>query len=204
MRRDINELIEEIHRLQQQLEHYWESLSEQFNYRIKGRKVLFDRAVAALHRQYRVGLLHYIIHAHPKHLLTAPVIYVMIIPIALIDLSITLYQQICFRAYGLPRVSRRDYIVIDRHRLSYLNALEKLNCVYCGYANGLIAYCTEIFARTEQYWCPIKHARRVRATHPRYAHFSEYGDAERYREQLLKLRDELKISPATEPLDAPR
>ncbi len=201
MRKDINELIAEIRHLQQQLEHYWEGLSEQFNYRLQGRKVQFDRAVAALHQQYRVGLLRYVLHARLKHLLTAPVIYAMIFPIALLDLSVTLYQHICFRAYGIDRVRRQDYIVIDRHRLGYLNALEKLNCVYCGYANGLIAYCTEIFARTEKYWCPIKHARRVRAVHSHYVNYSEYGDAERYREQLLKLRNELIATdkPDTQP-----
>ena len=46
---------------------------------------------------------------------------------------------------------RGQYIVIDRHRLKYLNAIEKLNCVYCGYGNGVIAYARDIAGRTEQY-----------------------------------------------------
>jgi hypothetical protein len=62
-----------------------------------------------------------------------------------------------------------------------LNALEKLNCVYCSYANGLIAYVREIAGRTEQYWCPIKHARRVIGAHPHYAQFQDYGDAAAFR-----------------------
>jgi hypothetical protein len=48
----------------------------------------------------------------------------------------------------------------------------------------LIGYVREIASRTEQYWCPIKHARRVIGTHSRYALFEDYGDAEGYRKWL--------------------
>ena len=63
---------------------------------------------------------------------------------------------------------RRDYFVFDRHHLAYLNAIEKLNCAYCSYANGLVAYVREIAGRTEQFWCPIKHARRAIGAHAHY------------------------------------
>jgi hypothetical protein len=109
----------------------------------------------------------------------------------LFDLSITLYQYICFSAYRVPRVRRRDYFVIDRYQLSYLNGIEKINCVYCGYGNGLMAYSREIVSRTEQYWCPIKHARRIRDAHARYERFAEYGDAMNYQAHLKHLRQEL-------------
>ena len=69
--------------------------------------------------------------------------------------------------------------------------LEKLNCAYCSYANCLIAYVREIAARTEQYWCPIKHARRVIGSHPRYLKFDDYGDAEGFRKHAAGLRAEL-------------
>ena len=42
---------------------------------------------------------------------------------------------------------------------------------------------TEIAARTEQYFCPIKHAHRLAQTHSRYGKFLPYGDARAYREQ---------------------
>jgi hypothetical protein len=88
-------------------------------------------------------------------------------------------------------VRREEYLVFDRHYLAYLNAIEKLNCAYCSYANGLIAYVREIAARTEQYWCPIKHARRVIDVHARYAMFDDYGDAEGYQQRLEGLRGAL-------------
>ena len=81
---------------------------------------------------------------------------------------------------------------IDRHRLAYLNGLEKLNCLYCSYANGVIAYVRDIAARTEQYWCPIRHARRVRHPHERYESFAAYGDAAGFRRTLPSQRAALK------------
>lgn len=62
-----------------------------------------------------------------------------------------------------------------------LNAIEKLGCIYCSYANGLLAYIAEIAARTEQHFCPIKHAQHVVRPHSLYTHFLPYGDARAYR-----------------------
>jgi len=111
-----------------------------------------------------------------------------LVPALFMDLSVTVFQQTCFRIYGIPRVKRRRYIVIDRHSLAYLNIIEKFNCMYCGYFNGLVAYVQEVAARTEQFWCPIKHARRLAAMHSRYGKFLEYGDAEGYRRHLEEVR----------------
>lgn len=112
---------------------------------------------------------------------TAPVIYSLIFPLLLLDLFVTIYQAICFPVYGIAKVRRHDYLIFDRYHLGYLNALEKLNCAYCSYANGLIAYVREIAGRTEQYWCPIKHARRVVGAHQYYAQFHDFGDATAFR-----------------------
>ena len=121
-------------------------------------------------------------------------IYSLIVPIALLDLWITAYQAICFRMYGIARVRRSGYIVIDRQHLAYLNGIEKLNCMYCGYANGVLAYVLEVAGRTEQFWCPIRHARRTRGSHAHYREFVDYGDAEGYKRELPVLRAELKRS----------
>lgn len=192
MNKELNELLDEISRLQGEVENRWEDMRQQFKYTIEGRKVRFEEEIQRLHARYKTRLIKYIISARPLSLLTAPVIYSMVIPIALLDAAITIYQHICFRAYGIPRVNRRDYIIIDRHQLNYLNIIEKFNCVYCGYGNGFMAYSQEIIARTEQYWCPIKHAQRVHGIHEHYKKFAEYGDAENYLKQLAALRKELK------------
>ncbi len=74
---------------------------------------------------------------------------------------------------------------------SYLNSIEKFNRVYCGYVNGLIAYAREIVPRTEQYWCPIKHARKVLDPHRRYARFADFGDSQELHERIQRMRESL-------------
>lgn len=160
----------------------------QFRYNLRRGKVVFERNVRRLHLQQRIPVWRYIRRAPIAVILSAPFIYGMIVPFAILDLTITLYQQICFRVYRIPLVRRSDYFVIDRHRLPYLNIVEKLNCVYCGYGNQVLEYAREIAGRTEQFWCPIKHAQRTRDPHPRTPQFFSYGDAASYRERLKDLR----------------
>lgn len=147
----------------------------------KGRAV-FEEEILRRHRELRKKLSRYILEAHPLGVLTAPVIYSLIFPLLLLDLFMTIFHAVCFPACGIARVRRADYFVFDRHHLGYLNGLEKLNCAYCSYATGLIAYAREIAGRTEQHWCPIKHARRAVGAHPYYAQFVDYGDAAAFRQ----------------------
>ncbi len=142
--------------------------------------------------QEKTPLWEYIKSAKAGYIITAPVIYAMIIPALVMDLFVTIYQAVCFPVYKIRKVKRGDYIVFDRHRLKYLNVLQKLNCLYCAYFNGLIAYVQEIASRTEQFWCPIRHARRVRNAHRRYWRFLRYGDGKDLKESWLKLRKELE------------
>jgi hypothetical protein len=112
----------------------------------------------------------------------------MIIPLLVTDLFITSYQVTCFPIYGIKKVKRGDYIIFDRQQLSYLNFIEKFHCTYCAYGTGMVAYISEIIAGTEQYFCPIKHARKVLSTHARYAHFLDFGEAENYEAKLEEYR----------------
>jgi hypothetical protein len=192
MQKDIEPIYQKIRELETQLEDYLAELREEFNYTLHNGKVKFDEVVRSGHRQLKVGLLAYIFNAKLAHVVTAPVIYALFFPLLLLDITINIYQQICFRAYGIPRVTRWDYMLVDRNQLAYLNVLEKFNCVYCSYGNGLIAFSREVLARTEQYWYPIKHASRVQGAHSRYGKFVEYGDGENYRAELAKARDDVQ------------
>lgn len=155
-------------------------------------RVWFNQELRAQHRRLRQSIPAYIREANLLSLLTAPVIYSLLIPFLALDLWVTVYQRVCFPIYGVARVPRRRYFAIDRHRLAYLNGIEKVNCTFCSYANGLIAYVREVAARTEQYWCPIKHARTIPSPHSRYPRFVGYGDAQGYRDDLPALRRGLK------------
>jgi hypothetical protein len=187
-----DDLMDRIARLEHELEGEFNRTREKWRYRIVSGRVHFARDMRAAHKRLKQSVPGFIRESNPLSLLTATVIYSLIVPIALLDLWVTLYQTICFPVYRIARVRRSAYIVIDRHHLAYLNVIEKLNCVYCGYANGVFAYVREVAARTEQYWCPIRHAKRVRTPHGHYREFVDYGDAEGYKRRLLMLRSELK------------
>jgi hypothetical protein len=154
-----------------------------------------DPRTRRAHAALRVGVLRYMLSGDLLTLATSPVVYSLLLPMAILDMWVTAFQAVCFRAWGIPRVRRGRYLVFDRRKLAYLNALEKVNCVFCGYATGVLAYVREVASRTEQYWCPIRHGRRVRDPHARYADFAAYGDADAYRRLLPALRRGLASSP---------
>lgn len=156
------------------------------------RRAAHDAKVRAEHRQSRQALHAFIREGGIRSILLAPLIYAGVIPFAMLDAWVWVYQAICFRAWGIARVKRRRYFAYDHQKLAYLNAIEKVNCLYCTYGNGVIAYVREVAARTEQYWCPIKHARRIRDAHAHAAHFVPYGDVKAYKRELPALREDLR------------
>lgn len=180
----INAIYGKIKELEEELEVEFTKASERFHYHIEARKARFEESVLEFHRKTRKSVYRFVREASFWNVMTAPVIYGMAVPIAVLDLTVTLYQSICFPAYGVKKVPRSDFVVIDRGSLEYLNVIERFHCAYCGYANGVAAYFREVAARTEEYWCPIKHARKIRNPHSRYHKFADYGDAEEYREKV--------------------
>ncbi|NQW81463.1 MAG: hypothetical protein HQ445_09865 [Polaromonas sp.] len=157
-------------------------------FEIKGKRVEFKSTVRAAHKNLKTNFFRWLVTNRPQNLITGPVIYAMIFPLMMLDLCVSFYQWICFPVYGVAKVKRADYIVFDRHQLHYLNFIEKFHCTYCEYGNGLMSYMAEILARTEEYFCPIKHAHKVLGTHTRYKRFLSYGDAADYAVKLEAYR----------------
>ena len=110
--------------------------------------------------------------------ISTPFIFGMIVPITFLDLAAEVYHRICFYLYGIPYVDRGKYVRVDRHKLSYLPWYNKLFCLYCGYANGVLPYVAEIAAESERYWCAIKHQGGGTFQAPKHHDtFADYGDA---------------------------
>ncbi|MFA7351326.1 MAG: hypothetical protein WC009_11230 [Methylotenera sp.] len=184
----IQQLLDQITALEDDLR---TALSEQQStmfFQIKGKRVEFEQSIKETHRRLKRNFFRWLITDRPQNLITGPIIYAMIIPLIITDIFITFYQLTCFPIYGIKKVRRGDYIIFDRQQLSYLNFIEKFHCTYCAYGTGMIAYISEIVGRTEQYFCPIKHARKILSTHSRYARFLDYGDAEDYEAKLEQYR----------------
>jgi hypothetical protein len=187
----ISELLARIQHMESEIELEMKRKRAELQADFDETRVRFEREVLEQQRRFKTGVISYMLTANLLSVLTAPVIYSLLFPILLLDLSVTIYQHICFRAYGIPRVKRGDYFVFDRTHLAYLNLIEKINCAYCSYGNGVMAYGREVVARTEQYWCPIKHARKIMAAHPYYTGFVDFGNAQSYKDELENLRSEL-------------
>ena len=187
----VRQLMAQINVLEDELRAVVHQTEVRLFYRVDGKRIIFDKSVKEAHRQSKTGLLHWIVKSRPPTVVVAPVIYGLIVPLLFLDLGLSLYQAICFPVYRISKVRRSDYIVMDRWHLSYLNFMEKFNCAYCAYANGLLAYGTEIAARTEEYWCPIKHARKILGAPSRTRSFLAYGDGQDYQQRLTDFRDAL-------------
>lgn len=187
MNAKIDELMSRIQGLELELEAEFAKQSAELRYGLEHGRVVFEEEILRRHRELQTRLSRYILNAKPLVVLTAPFIYCLIVPLVLLDIFVSLYHAVCFPIYGIEKVKRGDYLVFDRGHLAYLNALEKLNCAYCSYANGLIAYVREIAGRTEAYWCPIKHARKTAGAHEKYMSFVAFGDAEAYRKRIDEL-----------------
>ena len=184
----IQQLLEQMTSLEDDLR---KALSEQQSsvfFQIKGKRVEFEQSIKLTHRRLKRNFFHWLVTDRPQNLITGPIIYAMIIPLLVTDLFVSFYQMTCFPIYGIKKVRRSDYIIFDRQQLNYLNFIEKFHCTYCAYGSGMITYVSEIIARTEQYFCPIKHARKVLGTHKRYVQFLEYGAAENYQTKLEDYR----------------
>lgn len=192
MNSTLNDILERITQLEEELQTELKRRRDAFQADFDNRRVHFEHAIVEQQRRFKTGLFQYITHADLRNAITAPLIYSLIAPMLVLDAALTIYQWLCFPLYRIERVRRKDCWTYDRAHLAYLNALEKLNCAYCSYGNGLAAYFTEIASRTEQYWCPIKHAKRVRHAHSRYNCFVDYGDAEGFKADLQQLREQLQ------------
>lgn len=191
MNEKIRQIIGQIGKLEAELIVATEAAESRIGYRIEGKRVAFEQSFMEAHRRVRLGVFRWLLTVRPQNYLTMPLIYGMCAPMLLLDMCVTLYQMICFPVYRIARVKHADYMLFDHRQLQYLNFIEKAHCMYCSYAVGLLGYAQEITARTEQYFCPIKHARKVLGAHSRYKHFLDYGDADNFHDKLEKFRSEL-------------
>ena len=188
----IKKIVDKIQSLEEELRTLLYEQQSQFSYKIAGKRVEFEKSIREAHKKLKTSWFYWFITVSPKHLLSGPFIYGLIFPLLTFDIAISLYQSICFRLYGISRVKRSDYYIFDHRHLAYLNLFEKINCLYCSYALGVINYSREIASRTEQYWCPIKHAHKMIDVHHRYTDFLDYGNAEDFQIKMEQIRIDLQ------------
>jgi len=188
----IREIMNDIEEMKKKLLSEIQKHEKNVSYEIQNGYVRFEKEVVKKQKENMKHILAYLKDIPPLHLISSPIIYGMIIPAVLFDIILFMYQNIIFRIYKFEFVKRSDYIVFDRQYLGYLNFIEKLNCIYCSYFNGLMHYAAAIAGRTELYFCPIKHAKKIMYEHIHYKDFLVYGDDE-YQNKLKELRDKFQV-----------
>lgn len=192
MDKRVNEIIAQIKTLEEELLDELQHKEKEFFYKIENEKVKFEEEVIKKGRMKIISSIKYLSSFPVLVLLTIPFIWAMMLPTFVVDIFASIYQSICFPIYKIPKVKRKDYVIMDRYNLFYLDRVEKINCWYCEYFNGVIAYVREIAARTEQFWCPIKHSKPLKDRHSRYETFFNFGDFMKYREDLNRRRSDFK------------
>ncbi len=192
MSNNLEKILDDITELKKEISEELEKKKRDFKYKIERGKVTFEADVLEKQRIFKQNLILYLVNAKFSSYIVSPFIYMQIIPFFMLDIFVSIYQWTNFPIYKISKVRRKDYIIFDRHKLGYLNTLEKFNCLYCSYVNGLIAYVREVASRTEQFFCPIRHAKKQQGSHDRYHLFTDYGDTESYKGKLKGIREALK------------
>jgi hypothetical protein len=180
----IKQLLAKIDALNNALQKEQARLAEKYGFSINKRRIIFMQAFKARNKDWRIPAWKYAIPHDIRHFLSIPFIYMMIIPAVILDAFIMVYNWTALPLYRIPPVRRKDYFIYDRRFLDYLNIIQKANCLYCSYMNGLFAFAVEIGARTERYWCPIKAANKPKAKHGWYNDFADYGSPEEWEEKF--------------------
>jgi hypothetical protein len=194
MSEKLEALYHQIGELEERVSEELERRGDELRIKLEQGKVVFDRETRERHRKLAKKLHLFLYDSGILGLVVmGPLMYSMILPLVLLDASMSVFQGVVFTYYKIPKVTRSAYVVIDRNKLAYLNYFEKLNCAYCGYANGIVAYTREIIGRTEKHWCPIRHARATKAVHSQYRAFLDYGDAETYRATYEEIRERYDV-----------
>ena len=106
-----------LHALQEEWAQELHRLREERGYHLEGKKIRVEAATRKLHRVYRQRVLRYLWDARVSAVVTGPLIWGALFPALLLDFYVTLYQFVCFPAYGIPKVRRSDFMPMDRRHL---------------------------------------------------------------------------------------
>jgi len=188
----IKVLMEELEEKKRQLRDEIAKEEKRITFEIRNGSVIFEQDILAKQKVHMKALRAWFRETPLIQLLCAPVIYGMVIPAVILDVSLFLYKTVVGKVFKIKFAGRDEYIVFDRQYLGYLNSIEKFNCMYCSYFNGLMHYATAIAGRTELYFCPIRHAKKIAYEHPFHDKFFNYADGEAYQERLKELREEMR------------
>lgn len=193
MKTRIKKLIEEINLKKEEIAKEYDLLKDKYWFKIEWRRIIWNKWINEELSKKRKSILDSIFWVTVREIISIPFIWMMLIPALFLDLCLFIYQNTAIRLYKIPLAKRSDYIVFDRKQLSYLNFIQKIDCIYCSYVNWLFQYWVEVAWRTEKYWCPIKHARKKEWEHKWEEFFADYWDVEWFKKCFWNVDEFEKI-----------
>ncbi|MFT6589714.1 MAG: hypothetical protein ACI9I0_000224 [Rhodoferax sp.] len=134
MKDRINEILAQMAALREKLRSIMYAQKSRMFFQIKGKHITFEPTVKTAHHQRKNNFFRWLIKSRTQNLITRPISYSIVLPLMLLDLCVSFYQWSCLPIYGITKVRRSDYIVIDRHHLEFLNFIEKFHCTHSNIA----------------------------------------------------------------------
>ena len=89
---EIDDLVRRLVRLEDQIERKLEAQHTKFRYRLEKKRAVFEEGVVRQHRAIKTGLLSFLRRSPLGTLIVAPAVYGLIVPIALLDLGVSIFQ----------------------------------------------------------------------------------------------------------------
>ncbi len=167
----------------------YNEFKEKYEFKIEWKRIIWNKNREIELKKDKKSAWDSIFSATVRELISFPFIWMMLLPAFFLDLCLFIYQNTAIRLYKIPLAKRNDYIVFDRAQLAYLNWIQKIDCIYCSYFNWLMQYAVEVAWRTEKYWCPIKHATKIKWSHDWEKHFAEYWDSEKFKKVFWSIEE---------------
>jgi len=108
MGNNFEDIFAKIKKLQNELDQEIQKKEEEFFYKIRGKRVYFEKEIKRHHKIFVKGLYRYFFDAPLLNILTVPVIWSCIMPAVFMDLVVTVYHAACFRmetSYGIVSIA---------------------------------------------------------------------------------------------------
>ena len=179
--REYDEIKKKYEKKKEEFTRDYNAFKEKYEFKIEGKSIIWNKDREKELKKDKKSAWDSVFSATVREILSFPFIWMMLIPAFILDLWLFIYQNTAIRLYKIPLAKRSDYIVFDRAQLAYLNWIQKINCIYCSYFNGLVQYAVEVAWRTEKYWCPIKHATKKHGSHNWEKFFAEYWNSKEFK-----------------------
>ena len=145
MTAQLDVLTEKLRSVQAEIEAELAKRREKLRFHLENRRIVFEKEVLRIHHEIKTRASRYLIDANPLMILTAPVIYSLIVPVGCLISGHGVSGDL-FSGYKIP-MAACDYAGASTATISPISTSSKINCAL-PYANGAIAFAREVASRT--------------------------------------------------------